>query len=257
MPGVTFVGTGEALDPELPNTSVLYEGSKTLLLDCGYSVPHALWRITRDPSFLDGVFISHRHADHAFGLPALILWMREAGRTRPLEIIGGPGTESWLPELLELGYPGAFSPERCFALAPRSLSPGTWVDSGPLRISVAQSRHSLQNLAVRLEEGTSAVCYSGDGAPTSATKRLFDGATVLVHECYSAGEHSAQHARVDEILEFQRTLGVQTLCLVHLNREQKYRVRARAAGRPGVLLPNPGDQLYLGPTEVLQNGELV
>ena len=40
---VTFVGTGEALDPDLPNTSLLVQGERTLLLDCGYAVhPNAV-----------------------------------------------------------------------------------------------------------------------------------------------------------------------------------------------------------------------
>jgi hypothetical protein len=39
MSELVFVGTGEALDPALPNTSLLYRGPRALLLDCGYAVP--------------------------------------------------------------------------------------------------------------------------------------------------------------------------------------------------------------------------
>jgi ribonuclease Z len=256
MPGLTFVGTGEAFDPDLPNTSVLYEGAKTLLLDCGYSVPHALFRITRDPSLLDGIFVSHWHADHTFGIPALLGWMRDAGRQRPLMVLGGPGTEPWLSQLLEQAYPGAFGASCPFPIQTRSLEPSTFVDLGPLRLKVAQSRHSPQNLAVRLEEGSTVVCYSGDGAPTSATKRLFDGATVLIHECYAVTEHRVGHAHVDELLDFQRTLGVETLCLVHVARDQKADLGRRVGNRRGVLIPNPGDRLYLGSTEIPLEGEV-
>ena len=55
---LVFVGTGEALDPDLPNTSLLVRGPQTLLLDCGYAVPHALWKITRDVDLLDAVWIA-------------------------------------------------------------------------------------------------------------------------------------------------------------------------------------------------------
>jgi ribonuclease BN (tRNA processing enzyme) len=42
MSELTFIGTGEATDPDLPNTSLLYRGARTVLLDCGTSVPPAL-----------------------------------------------------------------------------------------------------------------------------------------------------------------------------------------------------------------------
>ena len=46
---VRFIGTGEAFNPHLPNTSVLYSGRVKLLLDCGYGVPTRFgrWRPTR------------------------------------------------------------------------------------------------------------------------------------------------------------------------------------------------------------------
>ncbi|NUN15843.1 MAG: ribonuclease Z, partial [Myxococcales bacterium] len=123
MAKLTFIGTGEAFDPELPNTSVLYTGSKNILVDCGFSVPHAFWRITHDPNLLDAIYITHIHADHTFGLPALLLWMRIAGRTRPLRIFGGSGVGTWLSRLLALAYPGAYEPNKCFPIEPVPIRP--------------------------------------------------------------------------------------------------------------------------------------
>src|SRR5690606_41578267 len=100
-PDLVFVGTGEALDPALPNTSLLVRGPQTLLLDCGYAVPHALWRITREVELLDAIWISHTHADHLFGLPPLLLWMRPGGRERPLPILCGPSPAATVEQALQ------------------------------------------------------------------------------------------------------------------------------------------------------------
>jgi ribonuclease BN (tRNA processing enzyme) len=246
MAQLTFVGTGEAFDPDLANSSVLYQGERSLLFDCGYSVPPALWRLTRDPSLLDAVAISHRHADHSFGLPGLLFWMRFQGRTRPLELLGGPAVHAWLPELLDFAYPGSFDGHGFFPIDRRELAPGA--NLGPLRLTTALTAHPIPNSALRIDTPTHSVCLSGDGAPTDASRALYRGATVLVHECFSAEAAPSGHASARELLALGDELGVGILGLVHVGVEHKVRVRDLVAAtrtRCLVLLPEPGDTLEL------------
>jgi ribonuclease Z len=241
---ITFVGTGEAFDPELPNTSLLYRGSRNVLFDCGYSVPHAFWRLSKDPSLLDAVYVSHLHADHSFGLPALLLWMRKAGRRRPLVVLGGPGVEPWLKKLLNLGYPRSFAAGRCYAIEPRSVVPGRGFALGRLAFTNAKSAHSVQNVSVRVDDGGRVFCYSGDGAPSAATGALYRGADVLVHECYSASDPEGGHATLADVLELAERSGVSRLCLLHIARAQKTKVAAlvrRARRGFRIAIPAPGD----------------
>ncbi|MCX6722879.1 MAG: MBL fold metallo-hydrolase [Candidatus Staskawiczbacteria bacterium] len=82
---IIFLGVGEAFDENLPNNSQLIITDKTkLLLDCGFTVPPQLWKYNPDYNFLDAIYISHQHADHYFGLPAILLRMWEGGREKDL-----------------------------------------------------------------------------------------------------------------------------------------------------------------------------
>ena len=244
MASVTFVGTGEAFDPELPNTSVLYRGERNLLVDCGYAVPHAFWRVSRDPSLLDAVYVTHLHADHSFGVPALLLWMRLAGRREPLTVFGGPGVERWLERLLDLAYPGSYEVEKCFRIEPVEITPGARHAFGAATLSNAESDHIVRNVSLRIDEGGKSVCVSGDGAPSEQTRILYRGCNLLVHECYSPSSPPKGHAGAEELLGMADELGIETLCLVHLGCDEKDAVRASAErfrGRTRVLVPSPGD----------------
>ena len=248
MARLTFVGTGEAFDPDLPNTSLLYEGTASVLFDCGFSIPHAFWRLRRDPSLLDAVYITHRHADHAFGLPALLLWMREAGRTRPLDVIGGPGVGPWLTRLLGLGYPGSFSRDRGYPIVAVELAPGHQMEVGGVVLRSAESQHSVVNLSVRLDAEHHSVCYSGDGRPTAATRALYRGARILVHECYSLLPTQDNHADLDTLLSMTEELQPGELYLLHLGREAKRAIGHQAPGSVGstrLRLPAPGYSVEL------------
>jgi ribonuclease BN (tRNA processing enzyme) len=247
MPEITFIGTGEAFDPDLPNTSLLYRGARTLLVDCGYSVPHAFWRLHRDPNLLDGIYISHVHADHSYGLPALLLWMREMGRSRPIELLGGPGTERWLEKMLELAYPGSSKREGC-AITAVEVSPGQRFDWNGLELRAEVSAHSVRNLSLCIREGGRSVAYSGDGAPTAKTAELYRDADLLVHECYSAVPGSDSHANLVELLDLAERFGVMRLAILHFSRHEKQQIHARAgtyAGRVRVLCPSPGTHLQI------------
>ena len=241
-----FIGTGEAFDPRRANTSLLYTGRLKLLIDCGYGVPHALWQTEDDPNGLDGVYLSHRHADHCFGLPALVVWMRAAGRQRPLYLIGGEGASDWIRTVLELGYEGAYDPDKCFPLDFVEVAPGMKRCLGGIELSTAVSDHGMPNHAVRLEADGQALCYSGDGAPTDATMSLYTGASVLVHECYGSVPEGSGHANAAQLLEMAHYASVRTLCLVHLERGPAARdaivdLIRRRASEHNVLVPVAGD----------------
>lgn len=64
-----FLGTGDSEAVDYWNTNLLLEtGGKRLLIDCGYTIKYALRDAGLSVGDIDGILITHVHADHCFGL---------------------------------------------------------------------------------------------------------------------------------------------------------------------------------------------
>jgi ribonuclease Z len=246
---LTVLGCGEAFDESYPNTSLLLaHEEQTLLLDCGYSVPQALWGRNSDPAAVDLIYISHAHADHYYGLPALLGRMWEEGRTKPLVLLSQPAILEKIGHIMELGYSNLAARFE-FPIERLPAEPGREVEWKGFRFDFAPSKHSTTNLAVRVRRDGKAFCYSGDGMFTPQGRELFQGANLLVHEAFSMQE-SPVHGDIPNLVRMAEEQQVEELLLVHLQRTLRRRpeqvhdiIRSHPAQKTG--LPEPGDEFSL------------
>jgi len=74
-----WIGTGGGLNVALGNTSFTLrsEGDRTLLVDCGFTVPGRLMELNEIESITD-ILITHLHADHIGGLETMGFYRRFA-----------------------------------------------------------------------------------------------------------------------------------------------------------------------------------
>jgi ribonuclease BN (tRNA processing enzyme) len=225
---LTAVGVGEAFDGAGPNTSLLFEsGPVRLLMDCGPLVPPAVWAAVDEKDALAGVWLSHDHADHVFGLPALIGRMWDGGRTHPLAVLGATGVLGRVESIVDLAYPTLREKLR-FRLDEVVVEPGAVVAWNGLELRTAETGHRRKNLCLRVTlPGGIAVAYSGDGAPTAASADLCRGA-YWVQECYTERAEDPNHAGLDELERLLPELRPARLGLVHLSRHRGEIVRAAA-----------------------------
>lgn len=63
-------------------------GGDKWLFDCGEGTQRQLWAATGGLPDLDGIFLTHYHADHTLGLPGIVSTMHLYGRTRPISVYG-------------------------------------------------------------------------------------------------------------------------------------------------------------------------
>lgn len=99
------LGTASALSDGRSWNSILLDGR--VLLDLPPSAVLELRRQAVDLAALDVVFISHLHADHAFGLPFLLLeYLLRSARETPIALVGPPGLKAHSESLFALAWPG-------------------------------------------------------------------------------------------------------------------------------------------------------
>ncbi len=252
---ITFLGVGKAFDEYLPNTSMLlrtdHEGEPvTLLLDCGYSAPPRFWQLGLKPDTLDGIWISHFHADHAFGLPALLVRFWEEERKGELHILGQKGVEDFARSCLDLAYPN-FYPRLGYSLRFIEVEPGEPVTAFGLFWRTAVNDHPQRDLALRLDARGKSLFYSGDGSPTPDTRALAQRCDLLIHEAFQISKKTPGHGTVAGCLEVARAGQARRLAVVHIQRrvrrEQIGEIRklAARAGEVEVTIPEPGDRITI------------
>ena len=250
---VHFLGVGEACDPERFNTSLLVlSGSKKhyILLDCGFTTPHRYFANCSDSNQLDALWISHFHGDHFFGIPLLLLRFWEMGRIKPLLLVGPPGLEEKVGNVLDLAYPG-FREKVQYALQYREMEDGDSVQAAGFFWQTAAMEHSQPCLALKLSGDEKSLFYSGDGRPTRASASLAKGCTLVVHEAYRVVGQTANHGSLAECLDLAHQAGCEKLAIVHVAHYERELENVeiqrllRESGLPGVFLPEPGEILSL------------
>jgi ribonuclease Z len=214
---VVFLGTGEAFDERYPNHSHLVFSDKTvLMLDCGDSAVRQLWKYTKDHSLIDALYITHRHSDHLFGIPALLGRMLEEERKKELTIICSEQVKSDIERLTEHAYFGikSYGFDINFIIA----KDGESVQFNELKLSFAKTGHTAYNLAIRIEDGKNIVCYSGDGPFDDGVEKIYKDANILMHECYMFDKRIIGHVAAVDVFSMAKRQNVKCLALAHFKR---------------------------------------
>lgn len=243
---VQFVGVGEAFDESLPNNSQLLEWNGCrLLIDCGYAVPHALWKLHPDADYVDAIYLSHRHADHYFGLPAYLVRLAEDKRRQDVPILCPEGMKPVILEMIECGYQGIL-PRLGFEVLVLEVTTEKPFEFRNSIMEFAVSTHPVRNFAIAVHAEGKKYAYSGDGNFNQHTQRLYKDATLLVHETYAFDEPVSGHARVADVLAMASNQGVRKLALTHLQRNVRRKKRREIEelirdSELDVIIPEPGE----------------
>ena len=217
MPRATFLGTGNFLAHGRYWNSFVLDG-RVLVEPAPTALPH-LRRCGIPAGDLDGVVISHFHPDHTFGWPFLLLELIKVGHDRPLHVVGPPGVEGFLADMLRLAAVPDIAEHAALLLDLRYLEvDGTWQSAGPLRFRAVEVDHvdHLRCFGYLFEREGRTVGYSGDCRPCPGLDELAGDADVLVLECNGAHPPPKAHQDPEDVRHLRRRFPETRFVLTHL-----------------------------------------
>lgn len=207
---VVFVGTGEAFG-ERANTSILIDDK--ILLDCGSHTLMQLMKIGFDLDKIEIVYLTHFHADHAFGLPSLLLASQEDGRKKDLEILGHRGVRNYIELLLDISYKKSLK-DLEFTVKIEEVEDEKETEG--YKFKFGKTGHSIDCYAISLVKDKK-VTYTGDGMPTNEIIELAKNSDLLISEAYMNGIKG--HSSPLNAAKLAKDSNSKILALVHIYRK--------------------------------------
>lgn len=247
---VKYLGVGEAFDETYGNNSVIIDSDTKLLIDCGYAIPRYVWLSYPDKNFLDAIYISHAHADHYMGLPALLVRMLDEGRIKPLKIICHNEVLKYIPNLIEYAYHGFY--HKLLTLVDIvEIERDSKLILNELTLEFAPTFHPISNYAVKVQQEDKTVCFSGDGKFSENSKQLYVNSDLVIHETYGIEDSKPGHANMKDVIEMCEEIGVKNLALTHLqrdlrkNKEKVLEYISKQSKGVHIMLPDPFDEFVV------------
>lgn len=220
--GVPRIGSGWGqCDPSEPRnrrlrSSILVESAEErLLVDCGPDLREQMLCAGLDR--IDGVIVTHDHADHCHGIDDLRPLAQSLKKPVPLY------ARKVVIDRLVGRFAYIFSGSTFYPAVAEPVEIHDDLEWGGGRLRFVDQPHGrITSLGLRIDKGTGSLVYAIDFNDLSDEMRdLYQGADVWICDCLSRRPHPT-HTYLDAVLGWARDLKVGQLYLTHLNNSMDY-----------------------------------
>ncbi|MBN2554090.1 MAG: MBL fold metallo-hydrolase [Spirochaetales bacterium] len=241
---IIFLGTSCA-EPtaQIGFTSFLVDtGQLLVLVDASGNPVQSILAAGHDPLALDLVVLTHYHADHIAGYPALIQTLGCMGRRRALTVVCGQTTGSKAQQLLDV-----LEMNQSNTGYPIRICDG--YEDPDLGILLLDGKHSIPTSMVAIRWANGRLLYTSDTAFSEATAESARGYQTLIHEATFSHSRAGEPGHEGHSSAYQAGLcaagaGVERLFLCHIcwhkyRRKSEIVEEVRSAFQGEIVLPEP------------------
>ncbi len=217
---VTVVGcSGSYPGPDSPASCYLVEADEEgrtwrFLIDCGNGAIGALHRYA-DPLAIDGVLLSHLHADHCLDLCGYYVMRKyhPTGHQPRIPVWGPKGTADRMARAYDLPLDPGMHEEFEFTEYDGAMR------LGPLTVTPVPVVHPVEAYALRIEAGGRVLAYTGDTADCAGLDEVAASAHVLLAEasfCAADDNPPGVHLTGKECGDLASRTQAERLVLTHI-----------------------------------------
>lgn len=228
---LTLLGTGNPLPNPLragPSQHIQAEDC-SILIDCGTGVARRLAEVGLAVKDVEFIFLTHLHSDHCIDLGHVLIAGWTTFRSRPLRIVGPPGTKAHVEGLLKLWdwdlkvrrFPDRL-PASVLDVQVEEIEQGSTVQGdGWVATAVRVDHYPVeQAFSFRFDSNGHSILISGDTAPCDAVVEAAKGVSLLLHEASQASAAEPGHKALSP-----------EKAAVYFGWKSRYHTPAREAGR--------------------------
>jgi ribonuclease BN (tRNA processing enzyme) len=227
---------------------LLREDGYTVVLDLGTGTLSNLQRHVPHHE-IDAIVLSHEHLDHTLDLyPLFYARYFHPEPLPPLPVVTPPGLFDRINKLEDNN--GVRDMLASFEML--EVEPGSGFELGPFRFSTRLLPHWVPNIGMRIEAGSTVLCYTGDTGPSEEIDVVARDAHLLVTEASwldGPGDRPPYHLTATQGGEHAARAGAQRLLLSHFwpgNDRDRSRAQAAEAFGGEILLADEGARVEVG-----------
>lgn len=200
--------------------AVLVEGEKTkLLIDCGPDIRQQLLRA--EVAQIDGLLVTHAHADHLFGLDDLrpLMWGKE--KKWKLPVWSNADVLQKIQQIFPWVLLDHGTQDGYLKICPRQFAAGESATVGEFKVTALEVEHgSIPTFGWLLETGGHRFAYFPDlKTMPEATKAKLVDVDLLVLDCLRDREHPT-HLSTTEAIALAGEIGAKKTVFTHFCHEQ-------------------------------------
>lgn len=217
---LTIIGSGGSIMSS-SRSYPSYLINDEILLDCGEGTTQKLLQLNLIES-INQICLTHLHNDHFMGLFSLLWYYWLTKSKEQITIIGPPETQSTIEKIMELTNTPADMGD--FQIEYIELENSSKIQE--LRfdytIKARKMEHGILTFGYRVEDGDSALTYSGDTAPNQNLIDLAQESDILINESTFPDKlqeqaHEYNHCTPSDAGDIAQSANVKQLILVHIS----------------------------------------